>query len=134
MKIDPVMRFIGYCIKEVPENQDYQSVLNYLTRLFYSVRGTRKVFEYMKKYLGIEFVGDPIYTVNTISFTLSNNIVDSDIALFNKYLIEFLDNLIYYGKLNYYISGLELEVKDRLEFYCGVESITYKLYKDIEIT
>ena len=45
MKIDPVMRFIGYCIKEVREDQDYQVVLEYLTRMFYSVRGTRKVFD-----------------------------------------------------------------------------------------
>ena len=133
MKIDPVMRFIGYCIKEVREDQDYQVVLEYLTRMFYSVRGTRKVFDYMRRFLGINFIGEPVYTIKSISFTLDSSLVGEDISLFNRYLTEFLNYLLYYESLSYRIDGLGLEIKDNLEFYGGIGVITFKIYKDVEI-
>ena len=133
MKIDPVKRFIGYCVKEVGEDQDYEVILDYLTRMFYSVRGTRKIFDYMKRFLGINFIGEPVYTIKSISFTLDNSLVGEDIAVFNRYLVEFLNYLLYYESLNYRINGLGLEIKDNLEFYCGIGTTTFKLYKDIEI-
>ena len=96
MRIDPVIRFIGFCINQENQGQDYQVILEYITRMFYSVRGTRRVFEYMSRYLGIEFIGEPIYTVQLISFTLKNNPMWYDISLFNRYLTEFLNYLLYY--------------------------------------
>lgn len=128
MKIDPVIRFIGFCISQENQGQDYQVILEYITRMFYSVRGTRRVFEYMSRYLGIEFIGEPIYTVQLISFTLKNNPMWYDISLFNRYLTEFLNYLLYYEKLSYSIEGLGITVEDNLSFYCGIDVKTFKRY------
>ena len=75
MKIDPVLRFVSFCIKKGEDQSDseYQAILDYVTRLFYSVRGTKRVFDYISRYLGINFVGEPIYTVKSISFSIANN-------------------------------------------------------------
>lgn len=128
MKIDPVIRFIGFCISS-ETIQDYQVVLEYITRLFYSVRGTRKVFDYMSRYLRIEFIGEPVYTTKSVSFSIKNNPEWSDISLFNRYLTEFLEYLLYYESLSYNIEGLGLTVSDDLDFYCGIGAKTFKRYE-----
>ena len=126
-KIDPVLRFVSFCITEEDQPEDYESVLEYVTRMFYSVRGTRKVFEYMKRYLGIRFKGEPVYTVRTISFSIENS-SEYDASLFSTYLIEFLNYLLYFESINYKPSS-DLTITEELDFYCGVGVKTYKLYK-----
>ena len=130
MKIDPVKRFIGMCLSEIPIplDQDYETVLNYITRLFYSIKGTYSVFEYMKRYLGLEFVDDfVLYTTKTISFTLVRKVGD-DISLFDEYLLEFLRYLLYFESINYSIRDAMIDIRDELDFYGGPGIITYKRY------
>ena len=130
MKIDPVLRFVSFCIKqgEDQSEEEYQAVLSYVTRLFYSVRGTRRVFDYISRYLGIRFVGDPVYTIKTISFSIENDTAWYDVSLFNTYLIEFLDYLLYYESLNYKVN-FNLEITETKDFYCGIGAKTYKIYR-----
>lgn len=130
LKIDPVLRFVSFCIeKEVGQSQEeYQAILNYVTRLFYSVRGTRRVLEYMGRYLGIKFEGDPVYTTKSISFSITNKTKQYDVSLFDEYLLEFLDYLLYYENLSYKVE-LNLEIEETKNFYCGVDIKTYKIYK-----
>lgn len=129
MKIDPVLRFVNFCIKkEDSQSEDeYQAILDYVTRLFYSVRGTRRVFDYMSRYLGIKFVGSPVYTIKTISFSIANDTSWYDISLFNSYLLEFLDCLLYYEELNYKVD-FGINIKETKDFYFGLGALTYKIY------
>lgn len=130
MKIDPVLRFVGFCIKkgEDQDQEEYQAILDYVTRLFYSVRGTRRVFDYISRYLGIKFIGNPVYTVKTISFSIQNDTTWYDVSLFNSYLLEFLECLLYYESISYKVD-LNLNIIETKEFYCGIDVMTYKLYR-----
>mgnify|MGYP006874776195 FL=1 len=60
MRIDPDQSIF------IAGSQNYADVVNYLTALFYSVKGTQKVLEYMKKYLGFQDK-EIIYDAKTIS-------------------------------------------------------------------
>ena len=129
-KIDPVLRFTSFCIKK-EEGQDedsYMSILYYVTRLFYSVRGTRKVFDYMERYLGIKFTGKPVYTIKTINFAITEKQDWYDVSLFNSYLLDFLGCLLYYESLSYKVD-LGLTITENLDYYCGLGVKTYKIYK-----
>lgn len=130
MKIDPVLRFVGFCVKkkEDQSEEEYEAILSYIVRLFYSVRGTKRVFDYISRYLGIRFAGDPIYTSKSISFSIDNNTSSYDVSLFNTYLIEFLDTLLYYENLGYKVDW-NLDITGEEELYCGMNIMTYKLYK-----
>ena len=130
MKIDPVLRFVGFCVKqkEGQDQEEYQAILEYVTRLFYSVRGTRRVFDYIQRYLGIKFIGNPIYTVKSISFSIANQTEWYDVSLFNTYLLDFLSTLLYYESISYKVD-LNLEITETKDFYMGVGLKTYKVYK-----
>ena len=130
MKIDPVLRFVSFCIKqeEGQTEEEYMAILEYVTRLFYSVRGTKRVLDYIGRYLGIKFIGNPIYTVKTISFSIANQTEWYDVSLFNSYLLDFLSALLYYESISYKVD-LNLEVKETKDFYMGIGVKTYKIYK-----
>jgi hypothetical protein len=130
MKIDPVLRFVGFCIKqqEGQDQEEYQAILEYVTRLFYSVRGTRKVFDYIQRYLGIKFIGNPVYTVKSISFSIANDTTWYDVSLFNSYLLDFLNTLLYYESISYKVD-LNLEITETKDMYMGIGLKTYKIYK-----
>ena len=130
MKIDPVLRFVSFCISqgEGQTDEEYMAILEYVTRLFYSVIGTRRVFDYISRYLGIRFIGNPIYTVKSISFSIANKTEWYDVSLFNTYLLDFLNALLYYESLSYKVD-LGLEVTETKDLYMGVGVKTYKVYK-----
>jgi hypothetical protein len=130
MKIDPVLRFVSFCIKrgEEQSEEEYVAILEYVTRLFYSVRGTRRVLDYVGRYLGIRFIGNPIYTVKTLSFSIANQTEWYDVSLFNTYLLDFLSALLYYESISYKVN-LNLEVQETKDLYMGIGIKTYKIYK-----
>jgi hypothetical protein len=134
MKIDPVLRFVSFCIKQEDgqSEEEYRAILDYVTRLFYSVRGTRKVFDYISRYLGIKFVGNPVYTIKSINFSIANDTEWYDVSLFNSYLIDFLNYLLYYESLNYKVD-LGIKITEDKEFYCGIGVKTYKIYNIGEV-
>ena len=51
LNTDPVNRFLHICISEsdIGNEEKYNNVINYISKLFYSVKGTLKVFDFMKK-------------------------------------------------------------------------------------
>lgn len=129
LKIDPVLRFVNFCISQGERSDDeYQDITNYVARLFWSVRGTKRVFDFIKRYLGIRFVGEPIYTVKTISFSIANETDWYDVALFNEYFIEFLNYLLYFENIQYKVD-MDLKIVENEKFYSGYQIITYVLYK-----
>jgi hypothetical protein len=127
---DGVKKFLQLCIQEsdIPEGNDYTEVINYLHRLFYSVKGTLKVFDYMKEYLGIPFVGDIVYTVNEIRFEISE-ITTLDMSIYIKYMKEFLSRLLYYNDLKSSIDVMNLIISGSISNSLATGMLGYKQYK-----
>lgn len=132
---DGVKKFLNLCIKQsdVPEDNDYDSVIDYLAKLFYSVKGTLRVFDYMKIYLGIPFVGDIIYTVNDIKFEISE-ITTVDMSVYIKCMKEFLDALLYYNDLKSSINVINLIISGKISNSISTGLIKYKEFTAIEET
>ena len=150
LKIDPVKRFINLCLSEKTdliekgtcsiynnpdsityvgkEEPDPDVILNYLTRLFYSIRGTYDVFTYMSSYLGLEFEGNPVYTSESVSFTLKKTVGD-DLAIFEESLNNFLNALLYFGKLEYSIENADLIIQINSNINGAFDIRTYKRFE-----
>lgn len=130
LKNDPVKKFLSLCIPKdsINENEQvYEDIINYLYRLFYSVKGTIKVFDYMKKYLNLEFDGDIIYTTRYVELKLKSISV-SDENLFYESMKEFLDSLLYFHELNTSTDSIDLILSGTIDSYIGSGIITYKEY------
>lgn len=98
--IDPVRDFVetnmGPYIEET--DADYENVINYVTRMFYSVKGTAKVFDYMDRFFpGIRRSGDVVYDGETLSLALVLNSALDNTVEFREALLEFLQTLLYLG-------------------------------------
>lgn len=132
---DPVKRFIKECIPEEtwdPEGgQDYITVVNYLAKLFYSVKGTPTlVFDYMKKYLNLEFDGEIIYEVDCITFNLKL-LNTTDESLFLDLLKEFLSTCLLFSELNVNIAIIQLAINSEITSYITGDVVTYRVHTPI---
>lgn len=127
-KLDPVKEFIDIClsVQNYPENQDVENISNYLVKLFYSVKGTVKVFEYMEKYLGITFVGDVRYTTELVDFSIKDVLVEDE-DLFNQLLSGFLSSLLYYNNLGISSSTSDLVIRGVIENSANGKIIQYNI-------
>lgn len=99
--IDPVRDFIetniGQYIKET--DADYENVLNYITRMFYSVKGTAKVFDYMDRFFpGLKRSGDIVYDGETLSLSLVLDSALDNTVEFREGFSKFLQSLLYLGQ------------------------------------
>lgn len=128
---DPVKKFLEQCIPEssIGENQDYEEVINYLSKLFYSVKGTIKIFEYMERFLGLNLDGEILYdsqkiTINFVDLSVSNE------ALFYQLLKDFLDALITYTELDTNIGTVNLNIENSFNAYVGG---SLRSYQKIEV-
>ena len=130
LSTDPVRKFIKECIPEETwelEDQDYTTVINYLAKLFYSVKGTNIVFEYMKRYLNLTFVGDIIYTSEHVEFGLTS-LNTSDETLFRDLLEGFLGALLFYSTLTLNIAKINIEIDSTITKYIQAGAVTYRVY------
>lgn len=121
---------LGSQEKSISKDNNREDVINYLVKLFYSVKGTPKIFEYMEKYLGIKFKGgiDNIrYTVNEVIFDIDEISVD-DIQTYIDSLKNFLSSLLYYGDLITEISKINLTIKDTINVSVITDIQKYKEY------
>lgn len=118
--IDPVKEFIELCIssQSYPETQDKENISNYLTRLFYSVKGTVKVFELMETYLGISFIGEVTYNTEFIEFGIDKVLVDNE-ELFYQLLVDFLNSLLYFRELRVSSSTTDLLINGNISNSIG---------------
>lgn len=125
---DPVKNFLRLCISKpsIPEDQDYNEVINYLSKLFYSVKGTVQVFNYMLQYLPLRFDGEIIYDSKEITINFKDLSVENE-TLFYNLLKKFLDALIYYTKLNTNISSgsINLTINSTFQNYIGANLRSY---------
>lgn len=130
---DPVIKFLKICItKDIIDttSQDLNSIIGYLTKLFYSVKGTSKVFDYVKKYLGLSIVGDISYSVRSLSIRISN-VSQTDETTFSTSLEEFLSALLYFKEFHLEMDGVELTIKSSINNNVGGESMTYSSFTPI---
>lgn len=136
LKTDPVIKFLHICISRDTWNnnhpsEDYDSVISYISRLFYSTKGTCKVFDYIQKYLELD-IYDIQYTVKKLSFTIREvNLVDIDEKVFYDSLIDFLEALLYFGEVTIRIENIKLWLSNTLQNYIGEKTITYKEYTTV---
>lgn len=130
LKVDPVKRFLYFCIDSWSNNEgreeNYESVIKYISKLFYSVKGTVKVLEYMQRYLNLE-ITNIIYSVEVLSFTIKEvNLVDIDEKIFYDSLIAFLEALLYFKSVDIRVELINLHLSNELNNYVGAGIITYK--------
>ena len=128
---DPVKKFLELCISEdsIGEGQDYSEVINYLSKLFYSVKGTIKIFDYMAKFLNLNLDGEILYDSREITLNFINLNVSNE-ALFYNLLRDFLDALILYTRLNTNIDVVNLNIKNDFTAFVGG---SLRSYKKIEV-
>lgn len=125
---DPVKNFLRLCIPEssLPADQDYEEAINYLSKLFYSVKGTIQVFNYMIQYLPLDFDGEIIYDSGEITVNFENLSVENE-SLFYELLKGFLDALTYYTRLNTNIGSgsIDLIIQSKFQNYIGANLRSY---------
>ena len=138
LNTDPVNRFLHICIPESTWNEndqhsteDYESCISYLSRLFYSVKGTYQVLEYMKSYLGLEFT-ECVYTVKTLKLTIKEvTLTEIDEKIYYDALVDFLSALLYFGEVEIRIELIKLHLGNSLHNYTGACIVTYKEYTTV---
>lgn len=137
LKVDPVKRFLHFCInswEDGDREENYESVIKYLSKLFYSVKGTVKVLEYMQRYLNLK-ITNIIYSVEVLSFTIEEvTLVDIDEKIFYDALIDFLEALLYFKNVNIRIELINLHLSNELNNFVGSGAITYEEYRPIQYT
>ena len=138
---DPIKAFISFCLDNNnslidDKINDKESIINYLVGLFYSIKGTPLVFDYMEKYLGINFERNSNslidYTVSELRFTINSVSADS-FQQYSDRLKEFLSSLLYCGDVISDIKLIELTFDDSIEISSITGLLKYKEFIAIPI-
>lgn len=132
-KEDPVYYFIWYTIEKEYNGVSLgylNNIVTYLTKLFYSVKGTRKVFEYMESRLFLSFSSHPDFEDGNIVFQLDNVAEFSDSAStnFNQALINFLNRLLYFRKSQNTYDTVKIEINETFNYSIQGDLIPYKIF------
>jgi len=138
LKRDPVKYFVNMCLSDNLSSgniseETYINIVNYITHLFYCVKGTRKVFDYMH-----EFLDDFLHLIELepgrygrydgrhieVRF---NNLVVTDGELFYTSLIKFFDALLVFEDIKTNIE-IEMEIKDEIANFIVAGLVCYKKF------
>ena len=120
--LDPVRDFVETNLYErIKDIPDYENIIDYVTAMFYSVKGTLKVFDYMGRFFNdsLEVAGDKLYNGEnlTINLVLENSLYNT--VEFVEGLRDFLSSLLWIGdpgddNINITINdGSDEEIKDK---------------------
>lgn len=131
---DSVKKFIETCLSkdDFEDLEYYEGVVSYLTKLFYSVKGTSEVFRLMSEHLGVKFLGEISYTINSIDFELAE-VTTGDISVYIKTMTDFLSSLMYYGDLAVDIEVVNLKISEEISNYMSVGIQRYQEYTVNEV-
>lgn len=137
---DAVKKFIELCLLREDYEEDYEDgyydgMINYLTKLFYSVKGTLKVFQYMEEYLGIEFKTNTEgakfkYSINEVQFEIEE-VTTTDISVYISRMKDFLSALLYYGDLGAIIDTVNLIISEEIS---NNGTLGINRYKEFTVT
>lgn len=135
LKSDPVKNFISLCIKDPVQRENetpaellerYRDYINYISKCFYSVKGTQVVFEYMRRYLDKLEVGEEvIYNGETLSISLKN-VELSDEFIFQDALRKFLNALLYFKDFSINNNHVTLNIRSDIKNYIATGLVQYK--------
>lgn len=127
LKKDPVQKFLSMCInsESIPEDQSLEEIIRYVSKLFYSVKGTMKVFEYIKRYLGLNISGNIFYNTNRVEITIDSiNLTDEN--SFIESFKEFLSALILVQDIDINIPEVNLSLEGTIRSQFGAQAVVYK--------
>lgn len=104
-------------------DQKYDEVIRYLTKVFYSVKGTPKVFDYLEKYL-IET--DKInYDGGTINIEI-DTITLEDEGMWSSAFEKFLDSLCYFHTLDLKMDQVTIKIESEINNSVGTIIVCFK--------
>lgn len=141
LSYDSVKSFIGIC--KYYNNSDSNSTeddINYITNLFYAVKGTNKIFDYLTRFLNIKFE-NYVYDVGTgelyinLDIKTYNDIFKSDEETFKNSFEKFLKAVLYVKNLSINVSIKEVDnllsinVENNLDLYYKVDCHNYTITK-----
>lgn len=142
LSYDSVKSFIGICMYySDPDNSSRtEDNINYLTNLFYAVKGTDKIFDYLTRFLDIKFE-NYVYDISTgelyinLDIETYNGIFKSDEETFKNSFEKFLKALLYVKNLSINVSIKEVDnllsinVENNLDLYYKVNYHNYTITK-----
>lgn len=125
LTFDPVKKFIGICKFNAVSGDSVSNIINYLTTVFYSIKGTIKIFEYLKSKLGI----DCDYTYNISTGDLYIKLKKSTYSIFieNEELYRtsfenFIKSLLFVKRLNIIYENAETDSFTEFDLVIGNKS------------
>ena len=130
---DPVKRFVGICLATEDSGEKVENIINYLTSLFYGVKGCTKVFDYLVTHLGIE-IDELNYDIKTGSLSINLKEVPTTTAdeeLFRKTFEDFLKSLLYVNKVSISIEKYNLTIERTQNLIINTSLKTFKSW-DVE--
>lgn len=129
LKVDPVYQFLNLVYPEGWEDKDTK--LAYLSNLFYRVKGTYKVIDFLVSFgiLGSweEPAGKATYNGRKISIYIPKIKYDRD--LYCTYLKNFLDALLFFDELFIEVGEIEMEVKGDVSSRIEHNTFNYRYYE-----
>lgn len=151
---DPVLLFLDYCVPNLedmkikyPLEENLEELrknhINYLTTLFYSVKGTYKVLDYLTEYdlfqtsNGLsELLPDETttitYTTQSINIEIQSLPQNLDRDLFCAYLEKFLCTLLYFETLTITINSIGTKFNDNTVVSINHGEAFYQYFVAIE--
>ena len=128
LKNDYVQRFIDYVVLDDGSDAEVRkNKIIYLTSLFYCVKGTYKVLDYMIDYSLVD--AEITYTTKDITIAITTIPESLDRDLFCTYLEKFLSALLYFESLNITISSLSVSVMDNTVAALNYGKAFYQSYE-----
>lgn len=105
---------------------DYDQVtINYLSHLFYECKGTKKIFELIEKHLGLKYLEDPKYDIDTLNFSFSE-VHGSNLSVFLPAFTNFVNALLYFDELKIAIDVFKLYITSNVSNESTNNCVCYK--------
>lgn len=124
----PIDSMVNIYKDEDIREEEYENKMNFLLALFYSVKGTFKVLDYLKLYNIFGSSGVNIsYTTKNITIEIDS--IDVPVNQFYSAFEDFLTNLLYFEKLVIKIGKFNssIEINNRSSITTG--TLFYKKYE-----
>ena len=132
LKTDPVKQFVEMTAKigeTVESEEEYEEMINYISTLFYSVKGTPMVFDFIRYYLNFKF--DYSYDGRRLRMNIER-VETTDENRFTKCLESFLSSLLFFNdssdKLDLKIKYTNLRIEESIESNLTAGLLLYRDY------
>ena len=134
---DPIRRFLGL-EKEFPEVNiedvedeeeiesaittlsNYQAEMNYLTKLFYTAKGTKKVIEFAKKFIPSLSQAEITYSPDELKININQLAENIDENLYSQYIEGFFNALLIFKRFTCNINQVNIVIDASLSSAIGV--------------